>query len=154
MNIEALSLLMLAITLLLLGIGLPFAFTTGIVACGFALVLFGPNAMTVVASRTYSFMGEFVLASVPMFILMGSLLERSGVTNELFKAVHVWAGGVPGGVGVATMLMAVLIGATIGVIGREVTLLGIVALPQLLRLGYDRKLAIGTICAGGGRLAR
>jgi tripartite ATP-independent transporter DctM subunit len=149
MSIEVLSLLMLAITLVLLGIGLPFAFTTGIVACGFAFALFGANAMTVVASRTYTFMGEFVLASVPMFILMGSLLERSGVTKELFNAVHVWAGGVPGGVGVATMLMAVLIGATIGVIGGEVTLLGIVALPQLLRLGYDRKLAIGTICAGG-----
>ena len=149
MSIEVLSLLMLAITLVLLGIGLPFAFTTGLVACGFALVLFGAPAMTVVASRTYSFMTEFVLASVPMFILMASLLERSGVTNELFKAVHVWAGGVPGGVGVATMVMAVLIGATIGVIGGEVTLLGIVALPQLLRLGYDRKLAIGSICAGG-----
>ncbi len=149
MSIEVLSLLMLAITLGLLGIGLPFAFTTGLVACGFALVLFGAPAMTVVASRTFSFMTEFVLASVPMFILMGALLERSGVTNELFRAVHVWAGGVPGGVGVATMVMAVLIGATIGVIGGEVTLLGIVALPQLLRLGYDRKLAIGSICAGG-----
>ena len=149
MSIEALSLLMLAVTILLLGIGLPFAFTTGIVACGFALVLFGPSAMSVVASRTYSFMSEFVLASVPMFILMATLLERSGVTQELFEAVHIWAGGVPGGVGVATMGMAVLIGATIGVIGGEVTLLGIVALPQLFRLGYDRKLAIGTICAGG-----
>jgi tripartite ATP-independent transporter DctM subunit len=149
MSIEVLSILMLLITLALLGIGLPFAFSTGLVACGFAFALFGPAAMTVVASRTYSFMTEFVLASVPMFILMASLLERSGVTQELFKAVHVWAGGVPGGVGVATMLMAVLIGATIGVIGGEVTLLGIVALPQLLRLGYDRKLAIGTICAGG-----
>ena len=149
MSIEVLSLLMLAITLGLLGIGLPFAFSTGLVACGFALVLFGAPAMTVVASRTYSFITEFVLASVPMFILMGALLERSGVTNELFRAVHVWAGGVAGGVGVATMVMAVLIGATIGVIGGEVTLLGIVALPQLLRLGYDRKLAIGSICAGG-----
>jgi tripartite ATP-independent transporter DctM subunit len=89
------------------------------------------------------------LASVPMFILMASLLERSGVAQELFKAVHVWAGGIRGGVGVATMLMAVLVGATIGVIGGEVTLLGIVALPQLLRLGYDRKLSIGMVCAGG-----
>jgi tripartite ATP-independent transporter DctM subunit len=149
MSIEVLSLLMLLITMLLLGIGLPFAYATGLVACGFALALFGPNALTIVASRTYSFMSEFVLASVPMFILMASLLERSGVAQELFKAVHVWAGGIRGGVGVATMLMAVLVGATIGVIGGEVTLLGIVALPQLLRLGYDRKLSIGMVCAGG-----
>jgi tripartite ATP-independent transporter DctM subunit len=149
MSIEVLSLLMLLITMLLLGIGLPFAYATGLVACGFALALFGPNALTVVTSRTYSFMTEFVLASVPMFILMASLLERSGVAQELFKAVHVWAGGIRGGVGVATMFMAVLVGATIGVIGGEVTLLGIVALPQLLRLGYDRKLSIGMVCAGG-----
>ena len=149
MSIEVLSLLMLAITMILLGIGLPFAYSTGLVACGFALTLFGPNALTIVTSRTYSFMSEFVLASVPMFILMASLLERSGVAQELFKAVHVWAGGIRGGVGVATMFMAVLIGATIGVIGGEVTLLGIIALPQLLRLGYDRKLSIGMVCAGG-----
>ncbi|MGH2357559.1 MAG: TRAP transporter large permease, partial [Candidatus Limnocylindria bacterium] len=140
---------MLAATMALLAIGLPFAFTTGIIACGFAWALFGPAGLTLVSSRTYSFMTEFVLASVPMFILMASILERSGVAHDLFNAVHIWAGGIPGGVGVATMLMAVLIGATIGVIGGEVTLLGIVALPQLFRLGYDRKLAIGTICAGG-----
>jgi tripartite ATP-independent transporter DctM subunit len=149
MSIEVLSALMVAATLALLVIGLPFAFTTGIIACGFAWALFGPAGLTLISSRTYSFMTEFVLASVPMFILMASILERSGVANDLFKAVHIWAGGIPGGVGVATMLMAVLIGATIGVIGGEVTLLGIVALPQLFRLGYDRKLSIGMICAGG-----
>jgi TRAP-type mannitol/chloroaromatic compound transport system permease large subunit len=115
MSIELLSLLMLAVIMGLLAIGLPFAFTTGLVACGFALVLFGPPGLTLISSRTYSFMTEFVLASVPMFILMASLLERSGVANDLFGAVHIWAGGLPGGVGVATVLMAVLIGATIGV---------------------------------------
>jgi len=149
MSIEVLTILMLAGTIALLAIGLPFAFTTGLIACVFAVSLFGLPGLTLISSRTYSFMNEFVLASVPMFILMASILERSGVANDLFDAVHVWAGGIPGGVGVATMLMAVLIGATIGVIGGEVTLLGIVALPQLFRLGYDRKLAIGTICAGG-----
>jgi tripartite ATP-independent transporter DctM subunit len=149
MSIEVLTILMLAGTMALLAIGLPFAFTTGLIACVFALSLFGPAGLTLISSRTYSFMTEFVLASVPMFILMASILERSGVAHDLFDAVHVWAGGIPGGVGVATMLMAVLIGATIGVIGGEVTLLGIVALPQLFRLGYNRKLAIGTICAGG-----
>jgi tripartite ATP-independent transporter DctM subunit len=149
MSIELGSVLMLGATMALLAIGLPFAFSTGLVACGFALVLFGPAALTLVTSRTYSFMTEFVLASVPMFILMASVLEHSGVAKDLFNAVHIWAGGIPGGVGVATMFMAVLIGATIGVIGGEVTLLGIVALPQLFRLRYDRKLSIGMICAGG-----
>ena len=149
MSIEISTIVMLGSIAVMLWIGLPFAMATGLVSCTFALFLFGPDALSIVPSRTYSFMTEFVLASVPMFILMAALLERSGVTNEMFKAVHIWAGGVPGGVGVATMFMAVIIGATIGVIGGEVTLLGIVALPQLFRLKYERKLAIGTICAGG-----
>jgi tripartite ATP-independent transporter DctM subunit len=149
MSIELGSVLMLGATMALLAIGLPFAFTTGLVASVFAIGIAGPAGLTLITSRTYSFMTEFVLASVPMFILMASILERSGVAHDLFNAVHIWAGGIKGGVGVATMFMAVLIGATIGVIGGEVTLLGIVALPQLFRLGYDRKLSIGMICAGG-----
>jgi tripartite ATP-independent transporter DctM subunit len=149
LSIELSTIVILASITVMLWIGLPFAMATGLVSCVFALFLFGPDALSIVPSRTYSFMTEFVLASVPMFIFMAALLERSGVTNEMFKAVHIWAGGVPGGVGVATMFMAVIIGATIGVIGGEVTLLGIVALPQLFRLKYERKLAIGTICAGG-----
>ena len=149
MSIELGSILMLGATMALLAIGLPFAFSTGIVACLFAMGVAGPAGLTLITARTHSFMTEFVLASVPMFILMASILERSGVAQDLFNAVHIWAGGIKGGVGVATMFMAVLIGATIGVIGGEVTLLGIVALPQLFRLGYDRKLSIGMICAGG-----
>jgi TRAP-type mannitol/chloroaromatic compound transport system permease large subunit len=104
-SIELLTILMLGATMALLAIGLPFAFTTGLVACVFAWALFGPAALTLIPSRTYSFMTEFVLASVPMFILMASILERSGVAQDLFDAVHIWAGGIPGGVGVATMLM-------------------------------------------------
>ena len=149
MSIELGSILMLGATMALLAIGLPFAFSTGIVACLFAMGVAGPAGLTLITARTHSFMTEFVLASVPMFILMASILERSGVAQDLFNAVHIWAGGIKGGVGVATMFMAVLIGATIGVIGGEVTLLGIVDLPELFRLGYDRKLSIGMICAGG-----
>ena len=81
MSIEVLTILMLAGTMALLAIGLPFAFTTGLIACVFALSLFGLPGLTLVSSRTYSFMNEFVLASVPMFILMASILERSGVAT-------------------------------------------------------------------------
>src|SRR5947207_7344054 len=119
MSIEISTIVILVSITVMLWIGLPFAMATGFVSCVFALFLFGPDALSIVPSRTYSFMTEFVLASVPMFIFMAALLERSGVTNEMFKAVHIWAGGIPGGVGVATMFMAVIIGATIGVIGGE-----------------------------------
>ena len=103
--------------------------------------LFGVDGMQLVASRIYSFMNEYVL--VPMFILMASLLERSGVAHALFDAMRVWAGRLPGGLAIQTMVAATIMGATSGIIGGEI------ALPQMLRLGYDKKLAIGTICAGG-----
>jgi tripartite ATP-independent transporter DctM subunit len=118
-------------------------------AAVFGLGLFGPNSLLLIASRVYSFMNEYVLVSVPMFILMASILERSGVAHDLFRAMHVWAGGLKGGLAVQTTVAATIMAAMTGIIGGEIVLLGLVALPQMLRLGYDRKLAIGTICAGG-----
>ncbi len=149
MSIEILTLIMLGAMILLMVMGLPLAFVTGIIAFVFALTLFGPMAMTLIASRIYSFVSVYALVAVPMFVLMASILERSGVAADLFKAMHVFAGGLRGGLAVQTMAVAVLMAAMTGIIGGEIVLLGLVALPQMLRLNYDRKLAIGTICAGG-----
>jgi tripartite ATP-independent transporter DctM subunit len=149
MDVETATILMGLSIAGLLAIGVPLAFTTGAVAVVFGLLQFGPNSTLLIASRIYSFMNEFVLVSVPMFILMASVLERSGVARDLFRAMHVWAGGLKGGLAVQTMLVAVLMAAMTGIIGGEIVLLGLVALPQMLRLNYDRNLAIGTICAGG-----
>jgi tripartite ATP-independent transporter DctM subunit len=76
-------------------------------------------------------------------------MDRSGVARDLYDAMSVWAGGLPGGVGLMTLVAAVFMAATTGIIGGEIILLGLVALPQMLRLGYDKNLAIGIICAGG-----
>jgi tripartite ATP-independent transporter DctM subunit len=149
MGIEALTLLMIGGIVLLLVMGVPLAFVTGTVAMVLALSLFGPNALILVASRTYTLMSEFVLVAVPMFILMASIMERSGVARDLFRAMHIWAGGLPGGLAIQTLCVAVLMAAMTGIIGGEIVLLGLIALPQMLRLRYDKKLAIGTICAGG-----
>lgn len=149
MSIELVTVLMFGGMIVLLLLGLPLAFVTGIIAVAFGLGLFGLPSLLLVSSRIYSFMNEYVLVSVPMFILMASLMERSGVARDLFKAMHVWAGGLKGGLAVQTTIAATIMAAMTGIIGGEVVLLGLVALPQMLRLGYDRKLAIGTICAGG-----
>ena len=149
MTIDVQTYLMLAALIGLMVIGLPLAFVTGLVAVGFAYALFGPPGILLLASRVYSFLNEYALVAVPMFILMASVLERSGVARDLFKAMHVWAGGLRGGLAVQTLAVAVLMAAMTGIIGGEIVLLGLVALPQMLALNYDRKLAIGTICAGG-----
>ena len=149
MGIELLTLCMFGGMALLLALGLPLGFATGLVAVTTALLKFGPASLILIAQRIYGFMNEFSLVSVPMFILMASILERSGVATELFNAMRVWAGNLRGGLAIQTMVVATIMAAMTGIIGGEIVLLGLVALPQMLRLGYDRKLAIGTICAGG-----
>jgi len=149
MTIGWLTLLMAAAIGGLLVIGLPLAFVTGIVAVGFALALFGDPGLALIASRVYSFMNAYVLVAVPMFIMMAAVLERSGVARDLFRAMHIFGGGLRGGLAVQTLGVAVVMAAMTGIIGGEIVLLGLVALPQMLALRYDRGLAIGTICAGG-----
>lgn len=149
MSIEWITAAMFGSMLLLLALGLPLAFVTGLIGVTFCLGLYGPMGLTLIASRIYSFMNEYALVSVPMFIMMASLMEKSGVAKDLFDAMRVWAGKLPGGLAIQTMVAATIMGAMTGIIGGEIVLLGLIALPQMLRLGYDRKLAIGTICAGG-----
>ena len=94
-------------------------------------------------------MTEYVLISVPLFIFMAALLERSGVAKEMYDSLDYWLNRVRGGIAIVTSLMAVMMAAMSGIIGGEVVLLGLIALPQMLRLGYNQNLAIGTICASG-----
>ncbi|WP_075214040.1 TRAP transporter large permease [Mongoliimonas terrestris] len=143
------SLAMFGLLLALLVTGMQLAFVTILVALVFALGWFGPMAVPIVTTRIYSFLTQYVFVSVPMFVLMASVLDRSGIARDLFDAMRLFAGRIRGGVGVQTLLVAVVLAAMSGIIGGEIVLLGLLALPQMLRLGYDRRLAIGIVCAGG-----
>lgn len=149
MDIAEITLAMSAGIVGLMMLGIPLVFVTGSVAVITLLLTFGPNGLPLIASRIYSTVDNYTFASVPMFVLMAAILERAGVARDLYDAMHVWAGRLRGGVALQTMVAAVVMAAMTGIVGGEVILLGMVALPQMLRLGYDRKLAIGTICAGG-----
>ncbi|MCP5447428.1 MAG: TRAP transporter large permease subunit [Chromatiaceae bacterium] len=149
LGIEYGTLLMFALLLALLLTGMPLAFVTLLVALIFALGWFGPNAVPLITSRVYSFVSSFVFVSVPMFVLMAALLDRSGIARDLFDAMKLVGGRLRGAVAVQTIFVAVVLAAMSGIIGGEVVLLGLLALPQMLRMGYNRNLAIGVICAGG-----
>ena len=129
--------------------GLPLAFVTGLVALVFTFGWFGPMALPLVTSRVYGFITEYSLVAVPMFVFMASLLDRSGIARDLFNGMRILAGRVPGGVAVQTLVVAFFLAAMSGIIGGEIVLLGLLALPQMLRLGYDRDISIGVVCAGG-----
>ncbi len=150
MGIEIISLLMLAaFVLLIIVLGMPIAFATGLIAVAFCALFADLDSLAIVTFRTYGFVNSYVLLSVPMFLMMANILDKSGVAHDLYEALKIWAGRLPGGVAVMTLIAASVMAAMTGIIGGEVILLGLVALPQMLRLRYDSKLAIGVVCAGG-----
>ncbi len=149
MGIEYGSLLMLGLMIVLLITGMPLAFVTGLVALVFTVGWFGPSAVPLITSRIYSFTTSYVFIAVPMFVLMAAVLDQSGIARDLFNAMRLVAGRLRGGVAIQTLVVALFLAAMSGIIGGETVLLGMLALPQMLRLGYDRNLAIGTVCGGG-----
>lgn len=149
LGIEGGTFLMFAMLLGLLVTGIPLAYVTLLVALIFALGWFGPMVVPLITSRVYSFVSSFVFVSVPMFVLMAAILDRSGIARDLFDAMKLLGGRLRGGVAIQTIAVAVILAAMSGIIGGEIVLLGLVALPQMLRLGYDKHLAIGVVCAGG-----
>jgi len=149
MGIEVGTYVLVGSIFLLLLTGLPLAFTTGLVALVFTWGWFGPNALPLVTSRVFGFITEYSLVAVPMFVFMASLLDRSGIAKDLFNGMRILAGRIPGGVAVQTVVVAFFLAAMSGIIGGEIVLLGMLALPQMLRLGYNKHLSIGVVCAGG-----
>jgi len=149
MSITMATLLILLLLVGLLPTRLPLAFLTGLIALGFAWFNFGIPGITLLTSRTYSFLTQYVFIAVPMFVFMAAILDRSGIARDLFRAMRMLSGRLRGGVAVQTLLVSLVLASMSGIIGGEIVLLGILALPQMLNMGYDKKLAIGTVLAGG-----
>lgn len=149
-SIQTISILMLAsFVICIILLGMPIGFATGFIAVIFCIVFRDVDALSIITFRTYGFINSYALLSVPMFLLMAAIMDKSGVAHDLYDALKIWAGRLPGGVAVMTLVAAAIMAAMTGIIGGEIILLGLVALPQMLRLGYDSKLAIGVVCAGG-----
>ena len=109
----------------------------------------GAGALNILQQKIYGLLTDYVLISVPLFIFMASLLEKSGIAKDMYASLNVWLSRTRGGIAIVTSIMAVIMAAMSGIIGGEVVLLGLIALPQMLKLGYNQNLAIGTICASG-----
>ena len=169
MDIGTISLVLLLGLMLLLAIGMPLGMASAILAV-LVLVLkfepmllldpttfgdglltrkFGTGPLNILAQKIYGLLTDYVLISVPLFIFMAALLERSGIAKDMYASLNVWLSSVRGGIAIVTSIMAVIMAAMSGIIGGEVVLLGLIALPQMLKLGYNQNLAIGTICASG-----
>ena len=148
-GIELLTLIMFGSLLALLMAGLPLAFVTGGLACVFLFLLGDARALNIVPSRIFPLMTNYQLSAIPLFIFMAAMLERAGIINEMFDVIYKLLGGLKGGLAAATILASTILAAMVGVIGAAVVTMGIIALPAMLKRGYDPKIAMGSIMAGG-----
>ncbi len=152
---DLLPLLMFATLAVLLFSGFPVAFVLGGVGLGFGLIgwyfdLFNLIEFFNLAPRIWGGTAEnLVLVAIPMFVFMGTMLERSGVANDLLECLEVLLRRVAGGLALSVTLMGTIMAATTGIIGASVVMMSILALPVMVRSGYNHALATGTICASG-----
>lgn len=129
--------------------GLPIAFVLGGLSLLFTVTLWEPNAVIVLVLQIFDTMKSEALLAIPLFILMACILQRSGVIEDLYRAMEVWFGRLRGGLAIGTVIICVVMAAMTGVVGAAVTAMGILALPEMLKRGYKPELALGTICASG-----
>lgn len=147
---EVLTLLMLGGFIIGVFSGYPLALVIGTIALIVGFIVYGNGLPSLLYGRAVSGpLYNFTLLACPLFIFMGLVLERSGITERLFEALYLWLGGFRGGLAIVTILIGTVIAATVGVVAASVTMLSVVTLPAMVKRGYDKSLASGVVCAAG-----
>ena len=153
--IDHLAVIMFVALVFIMFLGYPVAFLLGAIGIGFGLlgILFDVYSMTQFANllpRIYgTAMQNQVLVAIPMFVFMGTMLEKSGVAEDLLKILQLMLRRVPGGLAIAVTLLGTIMAATTGIVGASVIMLTLIALPVMLQTGYDKSLSVGTIASAG-----
>ena len=143
------ALMMLAAFFVMLMIGVPVATTLATVGFVFGYLGFGDSLFSLLPARVYGIVAGYQWMSIPLFVFMGVMLEKSRLADDLLDVMGHLAGGLRGGMGVGIILFGVLMGATTGIVGATVITLGLLSLPTLIQRGYDKSLSCGMICASG-----
>ena len=151
------GLLMLALVVVAIMLGFPTAFTLMGMGMLFAFVAYRMRApdqaigqtLDLMVQRAYAVMSNDVLISIPLFVFMGYLVERANLIEKLFKSLHLALARVPGSLAVATLFTCAVFATATGIVGAVVTLMGLLALPAMLRAGYSTGVSAGAITAGG-----
>ena len=138
----------LALTILLMA-GFPVTFTLLGVSLTFGMIGFGWDFFNLLPLRIWGRMGNVTLAAVPLFVFMGVMLERSGLAEELLDTMGLLFGRLKGGLAISVVVVGALLGASTGIVGATVVTMGLLAVPTMLRRGYQKELATGTVSASG-----
>ena len=156
-DLGTLGLLMLALIVVAIMLGFPTAFTLMGMGVFFAWLSYrsadpataGQRVLDLFVQRTYGVMSNDVLIAIPLFLFMGYLVERAQLIDRLFRSLHLATSRVPGSLAVATIVTCAIFATATGIVGAVVTLMGLLALPAMLKAGYNTKIAAGAITAGG-----
>jgi tripartite ATP-independent transporter DctM subunit len=146
---EILALSCIASFFVLLALGIPVALTLAISGFFFGWLGFGSLLFNLLPARIYGVTANYTLIAIPLFVFMGMMLEKSRIADELMEVIGHLSGGLRGGMGIGIVLVGVLMGATTGIVGATIVTLGLLTLPTLLKRGYNKSIACGTICASG-----
>ena len=151
------GMLMLGLFIFIIMLGFPIAFTLMAMGVGFGYYayytpgqeFFENRIFTLLVQKTFEVTSSDVLIAVPLFLFMGYLIERANILDRLFYSLQLSMKNVPGALAVATLITCAMFATATGIVGAVVTLMGLLALPAMLRAGYDVKLSAGVVCAGG-----
>lgn len=130
-------------------LGYPLAIVLGGVAMFVGMAAIGPAVFDLFRIRIYDFLRNYIFLAVPLFVFMGVVVERSGAAERLYRGLYLWFGGFRGGLAIGTVLMGTILAACVGVIAASVTMIGLIAIPSMLKRGYNKELVCGSVCAGG-----
>ena len=147
-----LGLMMLSLVVVAIMLGFPTAFTLMGMGMIFTWIAYEENTaktLTLMVQAAFKVMGNDVLISIPLFVFMGYLVERANLIEKLFKSLHLAMARVPGSLAVATIFTCAVFATATGIVGAVVTLMGLLAFPQMLKGGYDVRVSAGAITAGG-----
>jgi len=146
---EIVAVLMLGGVLIGILTGYHLAIPIGAIAFFVGYFTFGPAVADILYNRLFALLHMYPIIAVPLFIYMGCTLERTGIAERLYSTLYLWLGRVRGGLGLVTILLGTILAACVGIIGASVSMLSLAALPSMIKRGYDKSLAAGTVCAGG-----
>jgi tripartite ATP-independent transporter DctM subunit len=149
MSIGLLSVVLVASVLLLMMVGLPVVFCLGGVATLYTVILWGWGPTVIMGYSTLKQFENTIFIAAPLFVLMGGLLQHSGIADDMFEVISKWLGWLRGGLASGTVLICTAFGAITGVSGTATLTMGLIAIPAMLNRGYHKTIALGCVAAGG-----
>jgi tripartite ATP-independent transporter DctM subunit len=149
MSVTEITSIVVISLMIALALGIPVAFCLFGLALLFDLIFLGPGSLYMSFTALFGNMSQELYLSIPLFVLMASLLEHSGVASDLYETMHKWMAGLKGGLAMGTCIICALIDAMSGLGATATITMGVLALPEMLKRGYNKELAIGCIPCGG-----